>query len=167
MAAHDLGVLEQAHVARQQNAAFSGGESGERFIRVIAGVERIEAEEPKPPRELSQMHVRDKTRAPQGARPQAVQRPDIEALEHRVHRNSLAPLKVVREAHGASVDQDQVHFGVRDSERLDDVFHRRRALEDMNECAPATRRWQEVVQLLVETEFSRVLHVPSSETDSE
>jgi hypothetical protein len=147
-------VLQEADVARQENAPLGDGAPYE--LRVARGpvVERVEAKEPQVAGKRAEMHVGDEPRRSQRRRAQAQERRDVESLEHRIDRDPLAATEPVGKAYRDAVHEHEVDLGVRHTKRLDRVFDRRRSLEAISERALAPRGRQEVVQLLVEAELA-------------
>ena len=106
-------------------------------------------------RKLAQVGVENETRIAQRARPQVLQRGDIQKFEHRVHGDALAAAQHALEAHRYAVDQDQVDFGVRHAQGFDRVLDRARSGDAVAECNPAPLGRQKIVQFFVEAEFGR------------
>jgi hypothetical protein len=154
-------VLQEADVARQENAPLGDGAPYE--LRVVRGpvVERVEAKEPQVAGKRAEMHIGNEPRRSQRRRAQAHQRRDVEPLEHRVDRYPLAAAQAVREAYRGAVDEHEIDFGVRHAERLDRVFHRRGSVKAIRERALPPCGGEELVQLLVEAEVA-LGHVTAS-----
>lgn len=88
------------------------------------------------------MHVEHERRVAQRSGTQFRDSGQIEALEHRVHRDAFAAAQKVGEIDRHFVDEDQIHLGVRDAQRLDPVLHRRGAVELVLESVLAPYRRQ-------------------------
>ena len=112
------------------------------------------------PGELAQVRVEHETRIAQRRGPQALQRRDVQPLEHRIDCDALSAAQHVPEPHRHTVDDDQIHLGVRNACRLDRVLDRTAAVDADREHGLAQPRPEEVVQLFVEAELgARVCHV--------
>jgi hypothetical protein len=66
--------------------------------------------------------VGDEAGVAQRCRAQATDGTDVDALEHRVHRQPGAGVRAVAEADRLAVDDHEVDLRVRDAEGLDDVL---------------------------------------------
>lgn len=97
------------------------------------------------------MHVGDEAWPAQRLRPQVMQRPNVESLEHRIHGHPLSSPK--GETYGFYIDEDEVDLRVRHAECLDDVLDRRSAIKGASEAAFAPCNAQIIVELLVEAKF--------------
>src|SRR5258705_2032895 len=153
VAALHLAPAQHAFVAREDGALLLERGAHDLVVFPVVRPERVEARHAQVARELSQVHVGDEARIAQGPRAQAHQRRDVERLEHRIHRDALAPGEEMRELHGASVDDHQVDLGVRHAEGLDRVLHRARAVDLDLEVALAPVLRQEGVHLLIEADL--------------
>ena len=74
------------------------------------------------------MHVEHEPGLPQRLRAQPGDGRDIQALEHRIDGDALATGEPPREIDAGAVDQHEVHFRMRDADRLDCILDRRGAL---------------------------------------
>src|SRR4030095_6784478 len=77
---------------------------------------------------------------------------DIDAVKRGIHRDVITILHTVCEVCRLSVDHDDIDFGMRDAERLDNVLHRSRTSQCVHEAAVAQLPWQEVIQRTVKAE---------------
>src|SRR6266567_2257866 len=123
------------------------------LVAVIVFPQAVEAREAQMPRELAQMGIEDEPRFAKRRRPQVHHRRDVQTLEHRIDRDAFAAMQHVPEGDRCAVNQHEIHFGVRDPDRFDRVFHRAAAVDGDLERGFAQLRREEVVELLVKPEL--------------
>ena len=95
------------------------------------------------------MHVQHKTDHAQRLRPDPADRLDVEGFKHRIDANPVAIPNDVGEIHGSAIDQNQIHFGMRHAQRLDQILDRSPPLELVAEINLAPLQRQKIVQFLV------------------
>jgi len=83
----------------------------------------------------------------------------VDALKARKHGNTIPLLHETIEGFRLSVDENQIHFRMRDAQSLDEILHRFAALEGMSEGDLAATWWQEVIEWTVHPD-DNVLHAP-------
>ena len=154
-APEDAAVLQEIPIPGQDDARFPLGFSDQLFIREIVAVDRVESEASQAAGQLAQMDVQDERRTAQRFRPQPKDGGDVQRLENRIDGDPVSGFEVIMKIHRPPVDQDQVHFGVRDADGLNGVLHRRAAPKRIREIGLPPFRREEIVQFLVETEPSR------------
>jgi len=77
---------------------------------------------------------------------------DIERLELRIHGHAIAVVDSALESDRLTTDQYELDLGMRYTQRLDHMLDRGIARAVAGEIAAASRRWQKIVQFLVEAE---------------
>src|SRR5207245_617398 len=110
------------------------------LVAVVYFPQAVEACHPKMPRELPEMAIEDEARFAKRRRPQVNDRRDVKALEHRIDRDALPAAQHVLEGDGFAVDNHEIYFGVRDSDRFDRILHRAAAVDGDAECRLAPIR---------------------------
>ena len=101
------------------------------------------------------MDVGDEARPAQWFGPQPMDLRDIEALELGVHRDALAAAQSAIETNRCAIDQDQIDFCVWHAERFNRILDRWRPCNLVRDRGLALRGGKVIVQLFVETEFTR------------
>lgn len=97
IAVTDGAVLQQAAVAREQDAMFSRGDSDELGIGVTAPVQGIEAEHSQVRSELTQMNVEHELWIAQRLRPHTQFWRNVHRFEHRVDADTVSVPNDTRE----------------------------------------------------------------------
>src|SRR6266705_3289941 len=156
--AHEVAALHRASledplVPGEDHPLLRRRERDDLLVAVIVFPQAVEAREAQMPRELAQMGIEDEPRFAKRRRPQVHHRRDVQTLEHRIDRDALSAAQHVLEGDGRAVDQYEIHFGVRDADRLDRVLHRAAAVDRDLEHPLAQLRREEVVELLVKPEL--------------
>jgi len=82
----------------------------------------VKPEQSQQPRQSTEVDVDDEARIAQGGRTQPCGRSDVDRFEHRVRGNAVAGSRAVREVLGVPIHHDEVHLGVRNAHRLENVF---------------------------------------------
>ena len=153
----DLGALQEAAVAREQDAPLGDRNARQFRIGTSVGPGGVEAEHAQVRRQPAEVDVEHELGHAQRLGSHARHGGDIERFEHRVDGDAVAVRDEVSKVHRFSVHQDEIDFCVRNAERLNHVFHRRADQEGVVEARESFLGRQEIVQLGVETK-PRLLH---------
>src|SRR5262245_27143713 len=124
-------------------------------IAFVGGVETEQAQMASVPTEMC---IREEPRLAQRLGSHTCDRSDVERFEHRIDRDSVAVADTIREIHGLAVDNHQIHFGMRNARRFDQVLDRGLSIEAAHDGHEAVPPRQEIIQLGVEAKL-RTLHV--------
>jgi hypothetical protein len=92
----DSATLQQSSVSGQQDSLLVQADIDERLVVGVTGPPHVEPEHSKQPRQPTEVDVDDEARITQRHRPQPGRGPDVERLEHRVHRDAVAGTRPVR-----------------------------------------------------------------------
>src|SRR6056297_983166 len=111
-AVRDAAVLEQAGIARQDDAVFVPRSDDDVLVGEIVGIQAVEAKRAQVACQPAEVHVQDEARIAQRRRSQSGNAGHVEGFEYRIYRNPLGASKQVAEACRSAVDQHQVHLGV-------------------------------------------------------
>src|SRR3954465_10306616 len=120
----DSATLQQSSVSGQQDPLLAEADIGEGLVVGVTGPPHVEPEHSKQPRQPTGVDVDDEARITQRRRPQPGRGPDVERLEHRVHRDAVAGTRPVRKILRIPVNQDEVDLGMRNAQRLQNVLDR-------------------------------------------
>src|SRR6266567_577702 len=153
VAALHRAALEDPLVPGEDHPLLRRRERDDLLVAIVVFPQAVEAREAQMPRELAQMGIEDETRFAKRRQPQVHHRRDVQTLEHRIDRDAFAAMQHVPEGDRCAVNQHEIHFGVRDPDRFDRVFHRAAAVDGDLERGFAQLRREEVVELLVKPEL--------------
>jgi hypothetical protein len=95
------------------------------------------------------MHIQHEAADSQRVRANPNQRLDIERFEQGIDTDVVAIPNDMAKIHGLAVDQNQIDFRMRYTERLNHILDGSPPLEFVNETDLASRERQKVVQLLI------------------
>ncbi len=150
-------VLEELDVPGEEDPVLLHGDTDELGVVESGVVAGVEPEQPEVSGEAPEMDVEHEPGPAEWLRPETDERPNVEGLEHRVHRDPVAVGHPVLEPHGPAVHQDQLDLGVGHPAGLDEVLDAAGDVEGANDRPPfGDVLREEVLQLCVEAD--RGLH---------
>jgi len=151
-----LAVEEQA-IPREHNAVLSAREARDRRILEVVAIDGIKPQQPEPARQPAEIHVQHEADCPQGRSAHAHQRREVKGFKDGINGNAITGVQAVVKAHGNTIGEDQVHFGVRDALRLDGLLDRRSAAKLVGDFAADGIRRQKIIKLGIEAEGRRLV----------
>lgn len=112
-------MLEQVPVAGQQDARLAPSGGGQGGIRAGVVEQCVEARHAQQPGKATQMRVGNEAGRARRRLPQGCDGADVQLLELGVYGHPLLALQALIEPYGLSIDQQQCHLGVRNTQRFD------------------------------------------------
>jgi hypothetical protein len=146
-------LLEQLPVPCEHDASLAYADLGNLSVVEPLVQRHVEAEHAQVPSQPRQVCIGYESRLAKWSWAYLENRRDVHALELRVHADTVAIAHQMGEIHRLSVDEDQLHLRMRDTEGLDGLLDRRTTRAAVVESAFSPLPGQEIVELFVETEF--------------
>ena len=153
----DDAAFQEGTVSGQQDAPLSEADINQGLVVGITRPHHVKPEQSQQPRQSTEVDVDDETRIAQRHWTQPGGRSDVDRFEHRVRGDAVAGSRAVREVLGIPIHHDEVHLGMRNAHRLENVFDCLMSSERAADGQTTRLRSQEIVELGVRPDIHVVL----------
>jgi hypothetical protein len=145
----DRAALQESVVPRQDYPSFPRRQIRQCSVVGVGAIGRIEPHEAQASRQLAQVHVGHEADDVLRPRPDAGERPDIEAHETREGGDAVLMLYRVLEPYGCPVDEKQVDLGMGYAEPLEQILDGGMPVDSVRGRHVTPPRREEVVERAV------------------